>query len=481
MTVHRNYVAGEWQAAAATRVNENPSDLDSPVGVYAQGSAADVSAAVEAARAALPAWASASASVRASVLQAAADELSARREELGELLSREEGKTRAEGIGEVARAADIFRFYASEAYRAVGELLPSARQGVSIEVRRQPVGVVGVITPWNFPIAIPAWKIAPALAYGNAVVFKPAELVPGSAWELAAILDRAGVPAGVFNLVMGRGSEVGEAIITHLDVNAVSFTGSLGVGRRVAAAGAARLARVQLELGGKNPVVVLDDADLDLAAEHVVNGAFVSTGQRCTASSRIIVTAGVHDRFVERLAQRTRALRVGHALNPTSDIGPVVDATQLRQNLDYLDLGTREGATQLVAGELVERSTRGHYLTPALFVESTAAMRLNREEIFGPIAAVIRVADYDEALATANDSEFGLAAAIMTRSLKHAEHFKRHAQAGMTMVNLATAGQEFQAPFGGVKNSSYGAREQGTYAKEFFTTPVTSYVKALNG
>ncbi|HRP47125.1 MAG TPA: aldehyde dehydrogenase family protein, partial [Trueperaceae bacterium] len=284
----RNYVAGEWQAAAATRVNENPSDLDSPVGVYAQGSAADVSAAVEAARAALPAWASASASVRASVLQAAADELSARREELGELLSREEGKTRAEGIGEVARAADIFRFYASEAYRAVGELLPSARQGVSIEVRRQPVGVVGVITPWNFPIAIPAWKIAPALAYGNAVVFKPAELVPGSAWELAAILDRAGVPAGVFNLIMGRGSEVGEAIITHPDVNAVSFTGSLGVGRRVAAAGAARLARVQLELGGKNPVVVLDDADLDLAAEHVVNGAFVSTGQRCTASSRII-------------------------------------------------------------------------------------------------------------------------------------------------------------------------------------------------
>ncbi len=476
--VHANYVAGEWRRGTVTRVNENPSDLDEPVGVYAQATAEDVADAVAAAKEAAPAWADSTPVERAAVLDAVADELRARREELGRLLSSEEGKTLAEGVGEVTRAADIFRYYAAQAFAASGELIPSAKRGVEVEVRRRPVGVVGVITPWNFPIAIPAWKVAPALAYGNAVVFKPADLAPGCAWELTAALDRAGVPAGVFNLVMGAGSTVGEAIVSHPDVDAVTFTGSDRVGRQVAVKAATRLAKVQLELGGKNPVIVLDDADLDIAVEHVTQGAYFSTGQRCTASSRIVVTAGIHDRFVAALAERTRALRVGHALDPDTQIGPVIDEAQLEKDLEYVRVGKEEGARALVEGTTVKLGTRGHFLTPTLFVDSSPNMRVNREEMFGPIATVIRVADYEEALAVANDTEFGLAAALMTTSLKHADHFKRHAQAGMAMVNLPTAGQEYQAPFGGTKGSSYGSREQGTYAREFFTEVRTAYVRA---
>jgi len=481
MTVHRNYVAGEWRDGATARVNDDPSDLDAPVGVFAEGTADDVRDAAAAAREAAPAWAAVPAGERADLLHAVALELAARREELGELLSREEGKTRAEGVAEVGRAADLFRFYAAEAFRVGGELLPSARRGVAIEVHRRPVGVVGVITPWNFPIAIPAWKIAPALAYGNCVVFKPAELTPACAWELTACLDRAGFPPGVFNLVMGRGEEVGAAITACPDVDAVTFTGSTDVGRRVAAATAVRFAKAQLEMGGKNALVVLDDADLDLAAAHAASGAFASTGQRCTASSRLIVTDAIHDDFVARLAARTRALRVGPALDPVTDVGPVVDAAQLERDLAYLRIGVQEGARHLLGGELVTRGTRGHFLTPALFVGSTASMRINREEVFGPVAAVIRVADYEEALAVTNDSDYGLVAGIMTGSLRHAEHFKRHAQVGMTMVNLPTAGQEYQAPFGGLKGSSYGPREQGAQAREFFTTTTTAYVNHSAG
>jgi acyl-CoA reductase-like NAD-dependent aldehyde dehydrogenase len=379
------------------------------------------------------------------------------------------------------RAGNIFKFFAGEALRTGGEVVPSVRPGVGVEVTREPLGVIGIITPWNFPIAIPAWKIAPALAYGNCVVFKPAELVPGSAWALADILSRAGIPPGVFNLVMGRGSDVGAVLLEDLRVAGISFTGSVATGKKVAAAAVARGAKVQLEMGGKNPFVVLDDADLGVAVGAAINSGFFSTGQRCTASSRIIVTEGIHDRFVAAMVERMATLKIGDARAQGTDIGPVVDDSQLQQDLAYIAIGQSEGATLAAGGQALGKNgdgAPGFYLTPALFTETTATMRINREEIFGPVASVIRAKNYDEAVALANDSEFGLSAGIATTSLKYATHFKRHAQAGMVMVNLPTAGVDYHVPFGGRKGSSYGPREQGRYAAEFYTTVKTAYTLA---
>jgi len=352
--------------------------------------------------------------------------------------------------------------------------LPSVRPGLDVEITREPVGVVGIVTPWNFPIAIPAWKIAPALCYGNTVVFKPASLVPGCAWALADIIQRAGVPEGVFNLVMGGGT-VGACILNHPDVSAVTFTGSVETGRQVAAACAGRMAKFQLEMGGKNPFVVLDDADLDTAVECAVNGAFFSTGQRCTASSRLIVTEKIHDRFVDAMVARMKSLVVDNALKEGTHIGPAVDESQLNQDLDYLSVAKDEGGNVVHGGERLNRDTEGFYIAPALVTETTNDMRINREEVFGPVASVVRVKDYDEALVTANDTAFGLSAGIATGSLKHASHFKRHSQAGMVMVNLPTAGVDYHVPFGGRKGSSYGPREQGRYAAEFYTVVKTAY------
>jgi alpha-ketoglutaric semialdehyde dehydrogenase len=338
--------------------------------------------------------------------------------------------------------------------------------------------VVGIITPWNFPIAIPAWKIAPALCYGNTVVFKAAEIVPGSAHALAEIISRSGFPAGVFNLVMGSGSVVGQAMLEHRDVAAVTFTGSVGTGARVAQACVAStpMKKFQLEMGGKNPLVVLDDADVKVAVEAAVNGAFFSTGQRCTASSRLIVTSGIHDRFVDALTERTKGLVVDDAMKTGTHMGPVVDQSQLEQDLRFIKIGKDEGAKLHWGGELLNRETPGFYLQPAIFTNAANNMRISREEIFGPVASVIRAKDYDEALAIANDTEFGLAAGICTSSLKYASHFKRNSEAGMVMVNLPTAGVDYHVPFGGRKGSSYGAREQGAYAREFYTTVKTAYV-----
>ena len=403
------------------------------------------------------------------------DELLKRREELGELLAREEGKPRADGIAEAGRAGQIFKFFAGEALRLAGERVPSVRPGVEVDIYREPLGVVGLITPWNFPLAIPAWKIAPALAYGNTVVLKPADLVPACAWAIADILQRAGAPEGVFNLVMGRGSEVGEAILDSPDVAAVSFTGSHDTGRHVAQKCAARLAKFQLEMGSKNPLVVLDDANLDVAVNCAINGAFFQTGQRCTASSRLIVTERIHDRFVAAMVEAMKQLKVDHALKPGTQVGPVVDQKQLDQDLRYLEIGEQEGGKLAFGGERLQRETEGYYLQPALITETTNDMRINREEIFGPIASVIRVKDYDEALQVANDSAFGLSWGICTTSLKHASHFKRNAEAGLVMVNLPTAGVDYHVPFGGRKGSSYGPREQGRYAVEFYTTVKTAY------
>jgi aldehyde dehydrogenase (NAD+) len=470
-----NLINGAWAAGAKLGQNVNPSNLADVIGDYAQADAAQAAQAIAAARAAFPAWSKSGIQARHDLLSAVATEIMARKAEIGRLLAREEGKTLAEGIGETARAAQVFQFFAGEALRVSGELVPSVRPGVGVEITREPLGVVGIITPWNFPIAIPAWKIAPALAYGNCVVFKPADLVPGCAWTLADILQRAGVPEGVFNLVMGRGSVVGEEILTNPDVDAVTFTGSVETGRRVAAACAGRLAKFQLEMGGKNPFVVLDDADLGTAADCAVNGAFFSTGQRCTASSRLIVTEGIHDRFVAAVTERMAGLVVDDALKEGTHIGPVVDATQLKQDRDYIQIGQQEGATLAAGGETLERETEGHYMAPALFTETDNTMRINREEVFGPVASVIRVKDYEAALAVANDTSFGLSAGIATASLKHASHFKANSQAGMVMVNLPTAGVDYHVPFGGRKGSSYGPREQGRYAAEFYTVVKTAY------
>jgi aldehyde dehydrogenase (NAD+) len=473
--MHRNFIAGDWVTGAETARNINPSDLSDVIGEYARADKAQADTAIAAARAAFPAWSMSSIQDRANLLDAIGNTILARKDELGRLLSREEGKTLPEGVGEVARAGQIFKFFGGEALRLAGEKIASVRPGVDVEITREPVGVIGIITPWNFPIAIPAWKIAPALCYGNCVVFKPAELVPGSAWALADIIVKAGVPAGVFNLVMGKGSIVGEAMINDPRIDAISFTGSVATGRSIAAKAIARMAKIQLEMGGKNPLVVLDDADLGVAVNVAVNGAFFSTGQRCTASSRLIVGANIHDRFVAALGERLATLKIDDALTPGTDIGPVVDEMQLKQNLDYIGIGQREGAKLAYGGELLKRAKQGHYLAPTLLTGATNAMRSSREEIFGPVASVIRVKDYDEALAIANDTDFGLSAGIVTTSLKHASHFKRQSQAGMIMVNLPTAGVDYHVPFGGRKGSSYGPREQGRYAKEFFTVVKTAY------
>lgn len=471
----RNFIGGEWLEGANAADNINPSDTSDIIGEYAHASAAQTQQAIDAAYQASSAWGNSSIQHRSDILDNIGSEILRRREELGELVSREEGKTLPEGIGEATRAGQVFKFFAGEALRPGGEFIDSIRPGLDVSVTRAPMGVVGLILPWNFPIAIPAWKVAPALAYGNAVVFKPAELVPATAHAMAEIIVNAGVPDGVFNLVMGTGAEVGATIVNHPAVNAISFTGSVRTGRDVALAAASRMAKVQLEMGGKNPLVVLDDADLSTAVECAVNGAYFSTGQRCTASSRLIVTEGIHDKFVAAVSERMRKLTVDHALKAGTDIGPVVDQRQLQQNLDYIQVGINDGANLVCGGEQVSRDTHGFFMTPALFTESSNKMRINREEVFGPVASVIRVKDYEEALATANDTEFGLSSGIVTTSLKYSSHFKRHIQSGVASVNVPTAGVDYHVPFGGIKSSSYGSREQGSYAKEFYTTVKTAY------
>jgi aldehyde dehydrogenase (NAD+) len=474
----KNFIGGEWVDGTGVTKNINPSNTNDVVGEYARADKAQTEKAIAAAKAAFPAWSRSTPQERYEVLNKIATEILARKEELGRLLAREEGKTLPEGIGEAGRAGQIFAFFAGEALRLMGEKGQSVRPGLDVEITREPVGVVGMITPWNFPIAIPAWKIAPALCYGNTVVFKPAELVPGCAHALSEIIARSGIPSGVFNLVVGSGSVVGQTLLEHPDVTAISFTGSVATGRKIAQACVTSnpMKKFQLEMGGKNPMVVLDDADLKVAVEACVNGAYFSTGQRCTASSRLIVTEGIHDKFVAAMTERLKGLVVDDAVKQGTHIGPVVDQNQLDQDLRYLKIGQDEGAKLTWGGELLNREAPGFYMQPALFTEANNNMRIAREEIFGPVAAVIRAKTYDEALAIANDTEFGLASGICTSSLKYASHFKRNSEAGMVMVNLPTAGVDYHVPFGGRKGSSYGAREQGSYAREFYTVVKTAYI-----
>ena len=479
MSVHRNYINGAWvEAAAAPIVDRSPSDVDDIVGSYAAADAAQTRQAIEAARAAFPAWSRSSIQERADLLDAVGSRILARAPEIGRLLAREEGKTLKEAVGETVRAGQVFKFHAGQALRITGELVDSPRKGVSVTVQREPLGVIGVITPWNFPIAIPAWKIAPALAYANCVVFKPASLVPGCAHAVAELLADCGCPPGVFNLVVGSGREVGDAIVNAPEVDAISFTGSVETGRALAARAVVGMKKIQLEMGGKNPLIVVDDADLDNAVECAVQGAFYSTGQRCTATSRVIVTPGIYGRFRQALLARTTALVVGDALDEKTQIGPAVDAAQLKTDLDYIAVGQKEGARLAVGGERQPAPKNGFYIQPTVFEDVHNQMRIAREEIFGPVVSLLRAGDYEEALAIANDTPFGLSGGICTTSLRHADHFRRNAQVGLAMINAPTAGVDYHVPFGGVKGSSYGSREQGAYAVEFYTRVKTVYTNA---
>jgi acyl-CoA reductase-like NAD-dependent aldehyde dehydrogenase len=474
----RNHIDGAWRVGSARIENRNPSDTSDLIGLYEQADIDQVDEAIAAAHRAQREWAAVGIERRHDILTAIGRELMARAGEIGTMLSREEGKPLAEGRGEVYRAGQFFTYFAAEALRQIGEAADSVRPGIEIEVRREPLGVVALITPWNFPVATPAWKIAPALAFGNAVVWKPANLTPASAVALTEIIARAALPRGLFNMVMGSGAEIGRRLAESPGVDGISFTGSVPVGRQIATRAIGSMKKLQLEMGSKNPLLVMDDADLDLAVAHACSAAFGGTGQKCTAASRLIVHEAVHDAFVEKLVERTKALKVGHALHEDTQIGPVVSAAQLAQDLEYVALGQEEGAALLCGGHRVEAPTDGYFMAPAIFANTRNDMRINREEMFAPIACVMKAGSYEEALAIANDSAFGLTAAILTRSLARAHHFRRHMRAGCVMVNLPTAGTDYHVPFGGRGASSYGPREQGRYAVEFYTAVKTAYVAA---
>ncbi|MGI9489660.1 MAG: aldehyde dehydrogenase family protein [Geminicoccaceae bacterium] len=471
-----NYIGGEWVDGEGEIENSNPSDLSDIIGLYAQASAEQLQIALDAARTAQVEWAAAGIERRYNALMAIGQALMTRSTELGELLSREEGKPLAEGKGEVYRSGQFFCYYAAETLRQIGDNADSVRDGIEIDVRREPVGVVAVISPWNFPTATASWKIAPALAFGNAVLWKPANLTPASAVALTEIIAEQDLPKGLFNLVMGSGRSIGQQLVESPKVDAISFTGSVPVGKGIAAAAIPNLTKVQMEMGSKNALAVMDDGDLDVAVAVALGGAFGGSGQKCTASSRLIIHEGVHDAFVEKLVAGAKALKVGHALAEGTQIGPVVSEGQLGENLDYIEIGKGEGAELLCGGERLSMASEGYYMSPAVFAGTTNAMRINREEMFAPIASVIKVRSYDEALATVNDTNFGLTSGIVTCSLARASHFRRNARTGCVMVNLPTAGTDYHVPFGGRGDSSYGPREQGGYAKEFYTTVKTSYI-----
>jgi acyl-CoA reductase-like NAD-dependent aldehyde dehydrogenase len=473
-----NLIAGEWVGGDGTVENRSPSDIQDVIGSYAQASVAQLHETVAAARSAQALWSKRGLEARAAVLDSVGRELTTRSSELGRELSREEGKPLAEGVGEVYRSGQFFTYFAAEVLRIIGDTADSVRAGVEIMVAREPLGVVGVISPWNFPMATAAWKIAPALAFGNAVIWKPANLTPASAWALSEIISRQAIPKGLFSLVMGPGGKLGHALAAEADVQGISFTGSCEVGRDVAAASAPRFVKLQLEMGSKNPLVVMDDADLDRAVDLAVNGAFGGTGQKCTASSRLIVHRPVLDAFTERFVARATALRVGHALAEGTQMGPAVSEAQLAGNLAYVELARQEGCEIACGGERLQLEQPGFYMSPTVVTRSRNDMRVNQEEMFAPIVCIIPAGDLDEAIAIANETRFGLTAGIATRSLALATKFRRESRSGCVMVNLPTAGTDYHVPFGGVRQSSYGPREQGRYAIEFYTQAKTSYIHA---
>ena len=476
--LNHNFIVGEWVAGSSEVANINPSDLSDNIGLFAQADQQQLQRALAAAKEAQLEWARSGLEKRYSVLMNIGNALIENSEALGTLLAREEGKTRAEGQGEVYRSGQFFTYYAAEVLRQMGENADSVRNGIEIDVRREPVGTVAIVSPWNFPMATAAWKIAPALAFGNAVIWKPANLVPASAVALARIIAKQDVPKGIFNLVMGSGGVIGKALVESPLINAISFTGSVPVGREIAQYAIGNFTRIQLEMGSKNALAVMDDANLDTAVSCALGGAFGGTGQKCTASSRLVVHESIHDELVERLVDGANKLVVGHALEAETQIGPVVSESQLQQNLENIQLAQQEGGELLCGGERVERATEGYFMTPAVVINTQNSWQVNREELFAPIVCVIKVGSYDEALQTVNDTRFGLTAGIITTNLARATHFRRHVKTGCVMVNLPTAGTDYHVPFGGRGESSYGPREQGQYAREFYTQVKTAYINS---
>jgi aldehyde dehydrogenase (NAD+) len=478
MKKYENYIDGQWLAADDYQANINPSDISDTLGLYAKASEAQLEQALDSARKAQAIWANTGLENRYNILMAIGGELQTRADELGKLLSREEGKPLAEGKGEVFRAGQFFTYYAAEVLRQIGENADSTREGIEVDIRREPVGVVAVISPWNFPLATAVWKIAPALAFGNAVIWKPSNTTPASAWAFAEIMSRQELPSGLFNLVMGSGKTIGNQLINSSKIDAITFTGSVSVGREIALAASANMTKMQMEMGSKNPLVIMDDADLELAVSCAVGGSFGGTGQKCTASSRILVHEGIYDNFVSSMLAATQKLKVGHALDKDTQIGPVVSEEQLKSNLAYMELAEKEGCQVLCGGKKIKLATDGYYMQPAILTGGNNDMRVNKEEMFAPITCIIKVSSYEEALAISNDTPFGLTSGIITQSLARANHYRRNSKTGCVMVNLATAGTDYHVPFGGRGISSYGSREQGRYAIEFYTQVKTAYISA---
>ncbi len=474
-----NYINGEWTSAARTFENRNPANTEELVGLFAKGGVEDISNAAEAAQCAFPAWSSLAAPARGSYLFRAAEILDSRFEQLALEMTREEGKTLPESKGEVRRSINIFRYFAGEGSRMPGHLAPSERDRVFMFSVRKPLGVVGLVTPWNFPSAIPAWKLAPALIAGNTVVIKPASAAPLSAWRLVEALAEAGLPKGVVNLVAGPGGELGEALVNAAPLKAISFTGSCGIGQWLHERASRRRLRIQLEMGGKNPTIVLADADFKAAVENTVNGAFFSTGQKCTATSRAIVEDAIYDRFVDALVERTAKLKVGDGREPGVDIGPAIDQNQLDTDLRYIEIGKKEGAKLKFGGRRLTDGAyaKGYFVEPTIFTDVEEGMTIAQEEIFGPVLAVMRARDFDHAIKIANNIAFGLSASLQTQNVSRIFDYVQKIEAGLLTVNLPSAGVEYQLPFGGTKDSSFGPKEQGPAALDFYTDYKTVYLK----
>ncbi|MFS0722560.1 alpha-ketoglutaric semialdehyde dehydrogenase GucD [Paenibacillus sp. 1P07SE] len=475
-----NFINGEWiTPESGTQKSINPANRHEVVGLIPNSSKADLDAAAAAAKSAQRAWRKLAGSQRGALLFKAADILESRTDEIGETMTREMGKTLPEAKGETARGVAILRYYAGEGMRKVGDVIPATDAEALMYTTRAPLGTVGVISPWNFPVAIPIWKIAPALIYGNTVVWKPATETSVTAAKVARCFQDAGFPPGVLNMVVGSGSVIGQGIAEHPDINGITFTGSNAVGKQVGQAALARGAKYQLEMGGKNPIIIAEDADLELAVDATISGGLKSTGQKCTATSRVIVVKGIYDAFKARLLEKVAALKVGDGLAADTWLGPCANEKQMETVLSYVKKGVEEGAALLQGGERLEQGelSDGFYVTPAIFEGVTSRMAIAQEEIFGPVLALIEARDIDEAIELANDTEYGLSASIYTQNIGNVLSFVQDMDAGLVRVNAETAGVELQAPFGGMKQSSSHSREQGQAAIEFYTSIKTVFIK----
>jgi acyl-CoA reductase-like NAD-dependent aldehyde dehydrogenase len=474
-----NYINGEWVTSSKTFESRNPANTDEVIGVFSRATAADMETAAKAAEAALPGWASMPAPARGNILYKAADILEKKFDQLGAEMTREEGKTLPEAKGEVRRAINIFRYFAAEGSRLNGVMVPSERERVHVFAIRKPIGVVGLVTPWNFPIAIPAWKMAPALICGNTIIVKPASVAPLSAWRLVEALHEAGAPKGVVNFVAGSGGELGAALVNAKPVKAISFTGSNEIGNWIHQEASKRRLRIQLEMGGKNPTIVLADADLKTAVENVVNASFFSTGQKCTATSRAIVEDGIYDKFVAAVVERTKNLKIGDGMKPGIEIGPCVDEGQMNTVLKYIEIGRKESGEPKCGGKRLTGAEydKGYFVEPTVFADVKPEDTIAREEIFGPVLAIIRAKDFEDAMRIANDTPFGLSSSIQTSNLSKMFDYVYRAEAGLLTINLPSAGVEYQLPFGGTKDSSFGPKEQGPAALDFYSDYKTVYVK----